>query len=313
MAPPTERPVAAIVLCAGLGTRLRPLTDLVAKPLVPIGDRPALAHVLDHLAASGAVTAVAVNAHHRARDVERFVAARGEGVALSREDELLGTAGGVARAAARGLLGASDEDVLVWNGDILCALEVRGLVRAARAASAGGAEATLAVTPPRAASEGNVGLDAGGRVVRLRRETTAPGEVAGAWFLGVHVLGGALRAALPAKGCLVGDVYLPALRRGAKLSARVVEESFVDVGSLADYLRANVAWLAGRRAWVASSASVDAGVDLDLAVVGEGACVEGEGQVARAVVWPGCALRAPATDVVVTPAGAIAVGLQSSP
>ena len=301
---PTERRAPALVLAAGLGTRLRPLTDLCAKPLVPIGDRPAIAHVIDRLEESARVASVAVNAFHRAADVERWAASRApaRAIAVSREEELLGTAGGVARAASRGLLGGATDDVLVWNADILCAIDVGALLDAHVSASA--SSATLAIAP-RAAGEGNVGVDAAGRVVRLRKETTGAGEVAGGAFLGVHVLGASLRPSLPEKGCLVGDVYLPALRRGAQLGVHLVTAPFFDVGTLADYVAANVAWLGASRAWVAPSASVGASVELDGVIVGEGACVEGEGKLTRAVVWPGCALRAPASDVIATPAGVV--------
>src|SRR5258706_15827748 len=102
---------ATMILCAGLGSRLRPLSDWRAKPLVPVGDRPAVAHVLDRVRAAGAPRVV-VNAHHRADDVRAFLP---RDIALSHEADLLGTAGGVAHAAS--LLG--DGDVVVWNGDIL--------------------------------------------------------------------------------------------------------------------------------------------------------------------------------------------------
>ena len=100
-----------MILCAGLGTRLRPLTDWCAKPLVPIGDRPALAHILDRLVGTRAV----VNAHHRAADIEAFARARSRDLLVSVEPDLLGTAGGIAHASP--LLGSGD--ILVWNGDIL--------------------------------------------------------------------------------------------------------------------------------------------------------------------------------------------------
>jgi len=80
-----------MVLAAGLGTRLRPLTEHCAKPLVPVGDRPALAHVLDRLRAAGA-TRIVVNAHHHAGQVRAFVEGLGPGagVSLSEETDLLG-------------------------------------------------------------------------------------------------------------------------------------------------------------------------------------------------------------------------------
>lgn len=260
---------------------------------MPVGDRPLLAHLLTRVARAAPVV---VNAHHREGDVRELLARVAPHVALSYEAELLGTAGGLAFAAA--LLGAGD--VLVWNGDIVADLDPSAILAAHRA---GGAAATLVVRP-RAAGEGNVGLDASGRVVRLRRETTAPGEAQGGEFLGVHVVGDVLRARLPSRGCLVGDVYLPALRAGAELRAVASGEPFWDVGTVGAYLDANRAWASARGgSWVAPSATVGASVRIVGSVVGEGAVVEGEGELAECVVWPGARARAPLSRAVVTPRG----------
>lgn len=279
-----------MILAAGLGTRLRPLTDERAKPMVPIGDRPAIAHVVER--ARGVAPRIVVNVHHRPEDLEAWAAA--EGVAVSREPVLLGTAGGVARAAP--LLG--DGDVLVWNADIACALDAAALVAAHGDA---GALATLAVAPrPRGA--GTVGIAADGRVARLRGESFGD-ERAGGEFLGIHVLSAALRASLPREGCLVGDVYLPALRGGVRLATHAVDAPFVDVGTRAAYLAANLAWLRARglSSWAHASATVRA--PLDAAVVGAGA--EIHASCTRAVVWPGAVVREPVADAVVTPRGVV--------
>jgi len=290
----------AMVLCAGLGTRLRPLSDLRPKALVPVGDRPMLAHVLDRLAAAG-IERVAVNAHHRAGELRAWLRANAPAVAVSDEPELLGTAGGLAHA--RALLGTGG-GALVWNGDILADVDLAALL----AAAAAGDDAALAVRPC-APGEGNVGFDAAGRVVRLRGERVAA-EARGGEFLGVHVVGARLRDALPARGCLVGDVYIPAMRAGALLRAAAHDGPFVDVGSPAGYLAANVAWLAARglRSWVGEAARVAEGVALDGSVVGAGAVVEGSGALARVVVWPGVRVRAPLADAVATEGGLVEVG-----
>ena len=287
-----SRVPAAMVLCAGLGTRLRPLTDEVAKPMVPVGDRPAVAHVLDRVRLAMAEHArVVANVHHRPDDLRSW--AEGEGIAISHEPELLGTAGGVARA--REHLGQGD--VLVWNGDILSELDPCELAMAHTTARAVRSNATLAVRA-RAAGEGNVGLDDRGRVVRLRTQSFG-GETRGGEFLGIHVIGEPLRERLPAQGCLVGDVYLPALARGEHLHAFVTEARFVDVGSIAQYLAANAAWLASRglRSWSHPSARVAASIDGS--VIGAGAVVDAP--VIDGVVWPGAHVHDACKGAVVTP------------
>lgn len=279
----------AMVLSAGLGTRLRPLTSLRAKPLVPVGDRPALAHILDHLRAVGVPRAV-VNAHHLAAQVVAFARAQPWDVRVSEEAELLGTAGGTAQA--RGLLG--EGDVLVWNGDILADVDVGALVRAHEA------RATL-VVQPLARGEGPVGLDAQGRVVRLRAERFGD-EDRGGQFLGIYVLGAALRERLVSPGGMIEDVLIPALARGDVVRAFEHHGPWHDIGTLETYREANLAWLAARglTSWVAPGARVAATVVLDRSLVGEGAVVEGEGSLTRCIVWPGARAVAPMQDAIVT-------------
>jgi mannose-1-phosphate guanylyltransferase len=289
-----------MVLAAGLGTRLRPLTDHRAKCLVPVGDRPMLAHVVDRVAAAASV--VVVNAYHRVDEVRAFAAERGEmraEILLSVEAELLGTAGGVHHA--RALLGAGP--LLVWNSDVLADVDPAALL-VAHAASPD-AEATLVVRF-RPDGGGNVGLDAAGRVVRLRGEGVG-GEVRSADFLAIHVIGEGLRARLPERGCLVGDLYIPAIRRGARIDAVAYAGPWADVGGVRAYLDANLAWLdaANRPAWVHPRAHVGDAVRVDRSVVGDGAVVEGAGALTRTVVWPGAVATAPLVDAVVVPGGIV--------
>lgn len=291
-----------MILAAGLGTRLAPLTQHRAKPLVPIGDRPAIAHIVRALRAAR-LGPIVVNAYHRSEDVRAFAASDGA-IAVSDEasgGELLGTAGGVARA--RSLLGAGD--VLVWNGDVLAEPDLRALREAhAEQAAASEALATLAVLP-RERGEGNVGVASGGRIVRLRSERapseSVEAEIEGGYFIGVHMFGARLRARLPARGCLVGDAYLPALRRGERLHAFRYEGPFFDVGTLEQYLRANLAWLDRHAlpAFHGAGASIDSRVTLERSIVGENATVGGAGALTRCVVWPGAHAMAPLADAIV--------------
>jgi MurNAc alpha-1-phosphate uridylyltransferase len=94
-----SRVATAMVLAAGLGTRMRPLTDRVPKPLVPLAGKPLLDHVLDRLAASGVEKAI-VNVHFMADQIEAHLVERtAPQIVISDErDMLLDTGGGVARA-----------------------------------------------------------------------------------------------------------------------------------------------------------------------------------------------------------------------
>ena len=111
----TVRPRTGMLLAAGLGTRMRPLTDRTAKPLLPFGDKALIDHALGRLAASGVETVV-VNAHWKADQVEAHLAARSiraPRVMLRREAALLETGGGV--RAALHMLGPAP--FFVVNGD----------------------------------------------------------------------------------------------------------------------------------------------------------------------------------------------------
>jgi N-acetyl-alpha-D-muramate 1-phosphate uridylyltransferase len=109
MAPPRS----AMVLAAGLGTRLRPITDTIPKPLVEINGRSLLDHALDRLALAG-VERVVVNVHYKAAMIADHLTSRAHPqIELSEEAELLDTGGGVARALP--LLG---EAFFVVNGDV---------------------------------------------------------------------------------------------------------------------------------------------------------------------------------------------------
>jgi len=93
------KPVSAMVLAAGLGTRMQPLTDKMPKPLVPVAGKPLLDHVLDRLAEASVTTAV-VNVHYLPDQIVRHVKTRQmPRVVISDErDEVLGTGGGVVKA-----------------------------------------------------------------------------------------------------------------------------------------------------------------------------------------------------------------------
>lgn len=295
--------VPTMILSAGLATRLRPLSSWRAKALVPIGDRPALALMLDQVRAAGG-SPIVINAHHRAGDLRAFAASEAPDLAVSEERELLGTAGGVRHAEAA--LGAGD--VLVWTGDIVLVtaptLDLAALLLDHFAAVGGARDATLVVRPGPCGT-GNVGTDGDGRIVRLRTESVRSGETRGGEFIPIHVVGSAARAALPALGCLVGDVYLPLLRRGVTLRAFFADVPWHDIGTVMAYRDANLAWLSARNEpfFCAPDAHVAGGVSLTASVVGAGATVDGGGALERCVVWPGATAHAPLADAVVTPHG----------
>ncbi|OYV32232.1 MAG: mannose-1-phosphate guanylyltransferase [Rhodospirillales bacterium 20-64-7] len=107
------RPDTAVILSAGLGTRMRPLTLTTPKPLLHLAGRPILAHALERLRATG-VRKIVVNAHYLADQIGAFLADQPD-VVLNREPQLLDTGGAIMAMQAKHLL--PDEPFYVVNGD----------------------------------------------------------------------------------------------------------------------------------------------------------------------------------------------------
>jgi mannose-1-phosphate guanylyltransferase len=139
-------------------------------------------------------------------------------------------------------------------------------------------------------------------LVRLRGEVFGP-EHSGADFMGIQILSPAARERLPEEGCLVGDVYLPALRARERIDVVLHEGGWDDIGTPRALLEANLGWLGRNRLGSWSAVQVPDGIKLQHSVACAGAHLEGEGVLARCLVLPGASLRAPAHDVIAMPGG----------
>ncbi len=284
-----------MVLCAGFGTRLLPLTEELPKPLVPIGDRPLLGHIADRLLGQGVEKLVA-NLHHRSEEFNSLINTLGDKLQVVHEPEIRGTAGGI--AGARPWLGPGP--VLVVNGDIVGTIPASELIEHAT-------DGLVMAVSARPREQGTLGVDAQGRVVRMRGQVFGS-EVAGADYIGVAALGARCLGELPERGCLVGDWALPELARGGEVHTVAVCSDWSDIGSLESYFAANMRWRKehrGEGSWVAPGARVGPSVRLVESLVGEGASVAGQGVVERCVVWPRAQVEAPLADAIVTTTGRV--------
>jgi mannose-1-phosphate guanylyltransferase len=242
----------ALVLAAGRGTRLDPLTRLVAKPAVPLGDRTLIERVLEHLQREG-VRDIVLNLHHKP---ETLAAVVGDGghlglqVRYSWEPEILGSAGGPRHA-----LGLVDADTFfLVNGDTLCEFPLGPMLEAHEHSSA---DVTLAVVPNPAPHHYN-GIEASDDGVV--RGFAPKGTAAGTWhFVGIQVTSASVFGSLPDG---VPAETMSGLYRGfvATQPGRVcvypVTAPFLDVGTPRDYLKAARQFAGAGDAWEAASDSV---------------------------------------------------------
>lgn len=287
---------SALILAAGFGTRLRPLTLELPKPVVPVGDRALLAHVARACRQAGIEHLVA-NVHHEHAKISSIIEELQLGIDVVVEPEIRGTAGGVAGARTRFEPGA----VLVWNADILTEPPVRGLLELA-----GQRDAQVLAVAPRPRGEGTVGLAGDGSVVRLRGRTFGEEETSGD-YVGVMALGPSILATLPERGCLFADVALPHLDRGGKVWTLPSIAAWTDLGDLSSYAAANFAWLHVQNAgsWLGEGARVDPAVKLERSLLGAGVEVSGSGFVSEVIAWPSARFSAPLSRAVVLASGLV--------
>lgn len=287
----------AFVLGAGLGTRLRPLTDSRPKPLVPVFNKPLITFAFDHLIAAG-VEKIVVNTHHRPEAYAQLLGEsggrcdyRGREVFFRHEPVLLETGGGIKNAAD--LVG--DEPFLVYNGDVLADFPLGPLLQAH---SGSGHIATLALRS--AGAERRIQFDAASGLVTDMRGLIGGRPEPTFLFTGVSIVSPEIHQHI-GDGEIVSiiPVLVELMRRGALVGGVVVDDGvWFDIGNINAYLEVHRILADGshrfsylpedwRRA-VTADAVVDRSARLlGGSAVGGGAVVGADAVLEDAVVWPG--------------------------
>lgn len=221
----------ALLLAAGAGTRLKPLTDDRPKPMVPIAGRPAIAHELAWLCRQG-IRDVAINLNHRPRVLSDYVgdgSAFGVRVSYSREEgAAYGTAGALRPLRA---YFAGQPAFVVLYGDVLTDMALGPILEAHRAADA---DVTIVLTrvedPTRA---GIVEFGADGWIRRLVEKPRAE-DVFSDWAnAGIYVCGPAVLDYVAAEGSqdFAHELFPAMLRDGRRLRAWPTEATVIDFGA----------------------------------------------------------------------------------
>ncbi|ACY19239.1 nucleotidyltransferase family protein [Haliangium ochraceum] len=323
----------AMLLSAGLGTRLGALSDERPKPMLPVCNLPILRYGIALLAGHG-IRDIVINLHHRAEVIEDELgdgSAQGVRLQYVRERDILGTGGGLKNALPLLDPDGADEPFVSLNGKLIFDLDLSALLAAyERAGDALGMMAVRRV--PDALSWGAVDVDTSAPVLRVRDILGAGGFM----FGGVHVTRPSVVRRLPeGEACMVRQGYLPWLRDGELVAAFEAGDGyFAEHSTPARYLQSNLDILGGTRLRfpptlgtpIDPCARVDASVELRPpvriqataeigagavlgpgVVVGAGAVIGAGALLERCVVWrgarvePGAVLR----DCIVTPRGVV--------
>jgi mannose-1-phosphate guanylyltransferase len=284
----------AVVLVGGEGTRLRPITETIPKPLVPLMDRASLDHVLDHLARHD-VHEVVLSSAYLEEEFRHFITARKGDPKITwiTEDAPLGTGGAIVNALKTVSRRRSDEPFFALNGDILTDRDLTAMLALH---TDRGAAATIALHQvDEARPFGLVPTEDDGRVLEFREKPAelVPGDINAGTYL---LTPSALAAWEPGTNISIEREIFPALiAQGQPVYGFLSQAYWLDLGTPEQYLQAHFDILDGKVAFeptypspfVVDGAHVDDGASLGhWVVVGSGAVVGAPAEIIDSVLHP---------------------------
>jgi mannose-1-phosphate guanylyltransferase len=293
----------AMILGAGIGSRLDPLTRSLPKPIVPIVGKPVMGHIIDHLRHYG-VRQIRINVQYLGHKIVETLgdgSAYGVEISYSHEDKLWGDAGGLKRCEEffRG-----DSDLIVVGGDDLSDMDFGAVIAAHKAKNA---TATIGVKPVEDPSAFGIAVtDENGFITRFQEKPKPGTAFSNLANTGVYVFKTSIFDHIPAETFYgFGNNVLPELlAAGAPLVAVPSEAYWEDVGNLTIYRKAQrdcldgavkVTFPEGERlnenCYVVAGASV-LGEISEYTVVGKNAIVEAGAVVKNSILWDGAVIKA---------------------
>ncbi len=298
----------AFVLGAGLGTRLKALTQQRPKPLIPVANKPLITYAFDHLLGAG-IERFVVNTHWRA---EAYATAfpgqsyRGAPIEFSHEfPDVLETAGGIKHAEP--LIGP--EPFFAYNGDILTDLPLEPALRAHRDS---GNEITMVLRSKDGPLQ--VSLDhATGRISDIGKRLDPASDPA-FLFTGIYLIEPAFFNRIPAAQKIsVIPIFLEMIRTGARLGGIVIDDGhWWDLGTREQYLAVHAHLGAGEN-WIAETAQIDPTAKITgTTAIGSGTRIGAHASLHNCIVWEDAEIAAGSllNECIVT-AGARVTGIHS--
>ena len=272
----------AMILAAGFGTRLLPLTEMKPKALMPVANKPILARNIEYLISHGTMEII-LNAHHHSQQVVDYLedgASFGLKIEVKVEPEILGTGGGIKNTEEFW----DKEPFLVINSDILTDINLAAVYQVHQTS---GALVTLVLHDCEPYNQ--VQIDDQWNITDIAKNNM-PGRLA---FTGIHVIDPEVLSHIP-KGVFsdIIDYYRELIRLGKPVRACLVKGHYWrDIGSIQSYLEANRE-LADNSFVIGSGCSVDSTVKLiDWGVIGQNSRLEENVEVQRSVLWEGVTVK----------------------
>lgn len=283
----------AMILAAGFGTRLRPLTDLKPKALMPVANKPILKRNIEYLISHG-ITEIIVNAHHHSQQIVDYLkdgASFGLNIEVKVEQAILGTGGGIKSTEDFW----DKEPFFVINSDILTDIDLAAVYEVHKTS---GGLVTLVLHDCEPYNQ--VQVDDQWNIADIAKGNT-PGRLA---FTGIHVINPEVLSHIP-QGIFsdIIECYRQLIRLGKPVRACFVQGHYWrDIGSIQSYLETNRE-IAGNSFVIGPGCSIDSSVKLmDWGVIGENTRLGKNVEVQRSVLWDGVAVKegVKVADAVVT-------------
>lgn len=272
----------AMILAAGFGTRLRPLTDMKPKALMPVTNKPILARNIEYLF-SHDITEIIVNAHHHHQQIVNYLredSSIGLQIEVKVEPEILGTGGGIKNTEGFW----NKEPFFVINSDILTDINLAAVYQVHRTS---GALVTLVLHDCEPYNQ--VQVDEQWNIIDIAKSNT-PGRLA---FTGIHVIDPEVLSNIPqGKFSDIIECYRELIRQNKPVRACLVKGHYWrDIGSIQSYLEANRE-LADNSFVIGPGCSMDASVKLmDWGVIGENSRLGKNVALQRSVLWEGVTVK----------------------